>query len=212
MKFYDYFRSSAAYRVRIVMNLKGVEAERIFVNLFKGEQRAESFREISPSGLVPVLEHDGNLIFQSLAIIDYLDALYPEPPMVPSDAAGRARVLGIALAICADIHPLTNLRVLNRVEHEVGGGKAGRAAWIAHWVHDGLAALEARLSTEKQTGTFCHGDAPGIADACLVPQIFFARRFDLDLTAYPTLVRIDAACNELPAFADAHPMKQPDAA
>ncbi len=212
MKFYDYFRSSAAYRVRITMNLKGVEAERVFINLSKGEQRAASFLDVSPSGLVPVLEHDGHRIHQSLAIIDYLDALHPEPRMVPRDAAGRARVLGLALAMSTDIHPLTNLRVLNYVEHDVGGGKAARAAWIAHWVHEGLGALEAVLTHDAETGTFCHGEAPGIADACLVPQLFFARRFDLDLTAYPTLVRIDAACNELPAFADAHPMKQPDAA
>ncbi|MDF1721574.1 MAG: maleylacetoacetate isomerase [Minwuia sp.] len=211
MKFYDYFRSSAAYRVRIVMNLKGVEAERVFVNLFKGEQREAAFQSVSPTGLVPVLEHDGHRIHQSLAIIDYLDALHPDPPMVPSDAAGRARVLGLALAMSADIHPLANLRVLNHVEHELGAGKDGRAAWIAHWTHLGLKGLEARLANEAETGSFCHGDAPGIADACLVPQLFFARRFDLDLDAYPTLVRIDRTCNALAAFAEAHPMQQPDA-
>jgi len=131
--------------------------------------------------------------------------------MVPSDAAGRARVLGLALAMSADIHPLSNLRVLNHVEHELGAGKDGRAAWIAPWTHLGLAGLEAQLSGDAETGTFCHGEAPGIADACLVPQLFFARRFDLDLAAYPTLVRIDRTCNELPAFAAAHPMQQPDA-
>lgn len=212
MKLYDYFRSSAAYRVRIVMNLKGVMAEHVYVNLFKGEQRGADFKAVSPIGLVPVLEHDGHRIHQSLAIIDYLDALHPEPPMVPSDAAGRARVLGLALAMSADIHPLANLRVLNHVEHDLGAGKEGRAAWISHWTHVGLTGLEAQLSQDAETGTFCHGETPGIADACLVPQLFFARRFDLDLGAYPTLLRIDQACNGLPAFAAAHPMQQPDAA
>ncbi len=211
MKFYDYFRSSAAYRVRIVMNLKGVKAEHVHVNLFRGEQKDAAFQAVSPVGLVPVLEHDGHRIHQSLAIIDYLDALHPRPRMVPSDPAGRARVLGLALAMAADIHPLANLRVLNFVENDLAAGKQGRAAWIAHWTHLGLAGLEAQLSRDTATGSFCHGDKPGIADACLVPQLFFARRFDLDLDAYPTLVRIDRACNEMPAFAAAHPMQQPDA-
>ena len=193
------------------MNLKGIETERVYVNLFKGEQRAEAFRAVSPFGLVPVLEHEGQRIFQSLAMIEYLEALYPDPSVIPSDPAGRARVKGLALAIAADIHPLGNLRVLNFVENEIGGGKDGRAAWIAHWTHEGLRGLEAVLSQESATGTFCHGETPGLADACLVPQLFFARRFDLDLGPYPTLVRIDAACNGLAAFVDAQPMRQPDA-
>lgn len=211
MKLYDYFRSSAAYRVRIVMNLKGVVAEHVYVNLFKGEQNSDAFQTVSPTGLVPVLEHDGHRIHQSLAIIDYLDALHPDPRMVPSDPPGRARVLDLALAMSADIHPLGNLRILNFVEHDLGAGKDGRAAWIAHWTHVGLKGLEAQLSQDAETGTFCHGEQPGLADACLVPQLFFARRFELDLSAYPTLVRIDQTCNELPAFAAAHPMQQPDA-
>jgi maleylacetoacetate isomerase len=209
---YDYFRSSAAYRVRIAMNLKGVQAERSYVNLFRGEQANPEFRSVSPAGLVPVLEHDGQRIYQSLAIIDYLDDLHPEPPVLPADPAGRARVQGLALAIAADIHPLNNLRVLNFVENDLGAGKEGRMKWLAHWCHVGLEGLEARLSAEPATGRFCHGDQPSLADICLAPQVFFARRFDLDLSAYPTVLRIDAACQEIPAFADAAPGNQPDAA
>lgn len=212
LKLYDYFRSSAAYRVRIVMNLKGVEAERVYVNLAKGDQHDPAFRALSPVGLVPVLEHDGRRIHQSAAIIGYLDALHREPPIHPADPYGRARVEGIALSMLADMHPLTNLRVLNFVEHGIGAGKEGRTKWIAHWVHVGLEALETRLAAEPETGSFCHGDSPTLADACLVPQLFFARRFDLDLGPYPTLIRIDEACNALPAFAAAHPTRQPDAA
>lgn len=208
---HDFYRSSAAYRVRIVMNLKGVEAERTFVNLTKGDQHDAGFTEFSPSGLMPVFQHDGNTIYQSLAIIDYLDAKWPEPPMVPSDAAGRARVLGLALAVAADTHPLTNVRVLNFVENEMGAGKEGRAQWIDHWCRKCFSGLEERLSRESETGTFMHGDNPTIADTCLIPQMFFARRFDMDLSAYPTLLRIEKACQALPAFADAHPSKQPDA-
>ncbi|WP_417513400.1 maleylacetoacetate isomerase [Minwuia sp.] len=211
MHLIDFYRSSAAYRVRIVLNLKGIEVTRSFVNLTKGEQRDPAFRELSPSGLMPVL-HDGDTtLYQSLAIIDYLDARHPEPPMVPSDAAGRARVLGLALAVAADTHPLTNVRVLNFVENEMGAGKDGRARWIEHWCRACFDGLEQRLSREPETGRFMHGDSPGIADSCLIPQMFFARRFDLDLSAYPTLLRIEAACNEMKAFADAHPSKQPDA-
>lgn len=208
---YDYFRSSAAYRTRIALNLKGLEAERTYVNLSKGEQNAPDFKAASPSGLVPVLEHDGHRLYQSLAIIGYLDDIHPEPPLTPADPAGRARVQGLALAIAADMHPLGNLRVLNFVEHELGAGKEGRLKWLTHWCHVGFEGLEARLSSESETGQFCHGDSPTIADICLVPQVFYARRFDLDLSAYPTVLRIDEACQALPAFADAAPGNQPDA-
>lgn len=208
---HDFYRSSAAYRVRIVMNLKGVEAERTYVNLTKGEQHDPEFRKFSPSGLMPVFQHDGNTFYQSLAIIDYLDAKWRQPRIVPSDPVGRARVLGLALAVAADTHPLTNVRVLNFVEKEMGAGKDGRARWIAHWCRMCFAGLEERLSREPETGTFMHGESPSLADVCLVPQLFFARRFDLDLSDYPTVLRIDAACQALPAFADAHPARQPDA-
>lgn len=208
---HDFYRSSAAYRVRIVMNLKGLEAERTFVNLTKGEQNGPDFRSFSPSGLMPVLQHDGNTVYQSLAIIDYLDAKWPEPRAVPRDPVARARVLGLALAIAADTHPLTNVRVLNFVEKEMGAGKEGRAQWIEHWCRKCFSGLEERLNREPETGAFMHGDSPTLADVCLIPQMFFARRFDMDLSDYPTLLRIEAACNDIAAFADAHPSKQPDA-
>lgn len=211
MHLHDFYRSSAAYRVRIVMNMKGLEAERTFVNLTKGEQHEAGFVDFSPSGLMPVLQHDGNTVYQSLAIIDYLDAKWPEPRAVPRDPVARARVLGLALAIAADTHPLTNVRVLNFVEKEMGAGKEGRAQWIEHWCRKCFAGLEERLNRESETGTFMHGDSPTLADVCLIPQMFFARRFDMDLSDYPTLLGIEAACNALPAFADAHPSKQPDA-
>lgn len=208
---HDFYRSSAAYRVRIVVNLKGVEAERTYVNLTKGEQRDPEFLKFSPSGLMPVFQHDGNTFYQSLAIIDYLDAKWREPRMVPADAAGRARVLGLSLAIAADTHPLTNVRVLNYVEKEMGAGKEGRAQWIEHWCRMCFSGLEERLSREAETGQFMHGDRPSLADVCLIPQLFFARRFDLDLSDYPTVLRIEETCQALPAFADAHPANQPDA-
>lgn len=211
MHLHDFYRSSAAYRVRIVMNMKGLEAERTFVNLTKGEQHDAGFVDFSPSGLMPVLQHDGNTVYQSLAIIDYLDAKWPEPRAVPRDPVARARVLGLALAIAADTHPLTNVRVLNFVEKEMGAGKEGRAQWIEHWCRKCFAGLEERLNREAETGTFMHGDSPTLADVCLIPQMFFARRFDMDLSDYPTLLGIEAACNALPAFAEAHPSKQPDA-
>ncbi|WP_416896716.1 MAG: maleylacetoacetate isomerase [Minwuia sp.] len=209
---HDFYRSSAAYRVRIALNLKGLEAERTYVNLTAGEQHAEGFQELSPSGLMPVLQDGDVRVYQSLAIIDYLDAKYPEPSTLPADPAARARVLGLALAVAADTHPLTNVRVLNFVEKEMGAGKDGRAQWIEHWCRKCFAGLETRLVRESETGVFMHGDSPTLADICLIPQMFFARRFDLDLSDYPTLLRIEAACNELPAFAAAHPSQQPDAA
>lgn len=208
---HDFYRSSAAYRVRIVMNLKGIEAGRSFVNLTKGEQKTPEFQTLSPSGLMPVLQDDETTVYQSLAIIDYLEAKWPEPAIMPADLAGRARVQGLALAVAADTHPLTNVRVLNFVEKEMGAGKDGRAQWIEHWCRMCFTGLEERLNREPETGTFMHGNSPTLADICLVPQLFFARRFDLDLSDFPTLLRIDAACDAIAAFADAHPAKQPDA-
>ncbi len=211
-RLYDFYRSSAAYRVRIAMNLKGIKAERTYINLTKGEQQDLVEKQNAEQGLMPVLEEeDGTRIYQSLAIIDYLENQYPDPALIPADAPGRARVQGLAYAIAIDTHPLTNVRVLNFVEKEMGAGKEGRAEWISHWCHKAFEGLETRLSVEPETGRFCHGDSPTLADLCLIPQIFFARRFDLDLSAYPTLVRIDAACAELVAFRDAAPENQPDA-
>jgi len=213
VKLYTYFRSSAAYRVRIALNLKGIVAESVFVHLTRngGEQHAPDFRSINPQQLVPALIDGNHTITQSLAIIEYLDETHPEPPLLPPDAAGRARARSLAQALACDIHPINNLRVLRYLTRELRVDEAAKNAWYRHWVELGLAALETRLVNERETGRFCHGDLPTLADCCLVPQLFNARRFDVDMTPYPTLVRVDAACNALPAFADAAPGRQPDA-
>ncbi len=212
MKLYDYFRSSAAYRVRIALNLKGIDAEHAYVHLRNGVQHGAAYRECNPHGLVPALAlDDGHVLTQSLAIMEYLDETHPQPPLLPADAAGRARVRGIALAIVADIHPIDNLRVLQYLKSALHADDATRDAWFAHWIAVGLAALEVQLAREPQTGRFCHGDAPTLADCCLVPQLANARRSTLDLTAFPTLARIEAACVGLAAFADAAPARQADA-
>ena len=212
MKLYDYFRSSAAYRLRIALNLKGVSPERAFVHLRRGAQRADDYLEMNPQGLVPALVTDaGDVLTQSLAIIEWLEETYPKPALLPADAAGRARVRSLALAIACDIHPLNNLRVLNYLTGTLGATDAQRDGWCRYWCDVGLEAMEARLSRESATGAFCHGAAPTIADVCLVPQLANARRVDLDLAPYPTLLRIESACAALPAFAAAAPARQPDA-
>ena len=212
MKLYDYFRSSAAYRVRIALNVKGLAPERVFVHLRKGAQRAGDYLALNPQGLVPALVTDGgDVLTQSLAILEWLDETYPQPPLLPADAAGRARARAIALAVACDIHPLDNLRVLNYLTGTLGVTDAQKNGWYSYWIDVGLEALETRLAREGATGRFCHGDAPTIADVCLVPQLANARRVAFDLTPYPTLLRIEAACNALPAFAAAAPAKQPDA-
>ena len=211
MKLYNYFRSSAAYRVRIALNLKGLKAENVFIHLQKNEQSADEYLRVNAQGLVPALVDGDHTITQSLAIIEYLDETHPSPPLMPRTAAERARVRSIALAIACDIHPIDNLRVLRYLVNDLGLSEDQKNAWYAHWIVVGLSALETMLSADERTGTFCHGDTPTLADICLVPQLANARRGNVDLAPYPTLLRIDAACNALPAFADAHPMKQPDA-
>jgi maleylacetoacetate isomerase len=211
VKLYDYFRSSAAYRVRIALNLKGLAAERVFVRLRHGAQRDEDYLALNPQGLVPTLVTDGgDVLTQSLAIVEWLDETFPQPPLLPSDADGRARVRSLAQAIACDIHPLDNLRVLNYLTGTLGVSEAQRVGWYKYWIDVGLEALEARLAREQETGRFCHGDAPTVADICLVPQLANARRVAFDFAPYPTLMRIESACNALPAFADAAPGKQPD--
>ena len=212
MKLFDYFRSSAAYRVRIALNLKNVAPERASVHLRRGAQRANDYLAMNPQGLVPALVTDGGgVLTQSLAIIEWLEESYPKPALLPGDAAGRARVRSLALAIDCDIHPLNNLRVLNYLTGTLGVTDEQRDGWARYWCDVGLEALETRLAREPATGAFCHGGAPTIADICLVPQLSNARRVDLDLAPYPTLLRIESACVALPAFANAAPAMQPDA-
>jgi maleylacetoacetate isomerase len=200
---HDYFRSSAAYRVRIALNLKGIDYDRRPVNLAEGAQQAPAYRELNPQGLVPMLEIDDLRLTQSLSIAVYLDQKYPEPMLMPRDPADGAFVRAMALAVACDIHPLNNLRVLKYLKGELGQNQAAIDRWYAHWVSEGLTALEAMAA--PRAGTFLFGDAPTLADVCLVPQLYNARRFSVPLDPYPTLRRADAAAGALPTFAAAHP-------
>ncbi|MBB3220522.1 maleylacetoacetate isomerase [Pseudoduganella umbonata] len=213
MKLYTYFRSSAAYRVRIALNLKGIDAELVPVHLLKdgGEQFGPAYDALNPQHLVPLLEHDGMALGQSLAIIEYLDETHPQQPLLPPDARGRARVRALSQAIACDIHPIDNLRVLKYLSDKLDVSLDQKGAWYRHWVALGLEALERQVSRDRETGSFCHGDTPTMADCCLVPQLYNARRFDCDLAPYPTLTAIASRCEALPAFDAASPDKQPDA-
>ncbi|MBX9883218.1 MAG: maleylacetoacetate isomerase [Sphingomonas sp.] len=198
---YDYWRSSASYRVRIALALKGVAYERVAVNLLAAEQLAPENRARNPQGQVPTLLVDGAPLIQSLAIIDWLDTVFPEPRLIPAEPLPRARALARALIIAADTHPIDNMRVLKRLESQFGADQAAKDEWYRHWMRLGLDALEAMAGEGRYLG----GDAPGLADVVLVPQLYNARRFALDLAPYPRLVAIDAALAELPAFEAAHP-------
>jgi maleylpyruvate isomerase len=213
MKLYTYFRSSAAYRVRIALNLKGIAYDAVPVHLLRngGEQLGEAYRAVNPAALLPALEDDGNVIGQSLAIIEYLEETHPQTPLLPQDPAGRARVRALALSIAADAHPLGNLRVLKYLTGQIGVAEEVKLGWQQHWLRSGLQTLEDLLANDPRTGRFCHGDTPSLAECCLVPQVFNAQRFNVDTSAYPTVMRIHAACSELPAFQQAHPSQQPDA-
>lgn len=213
MKLYTYFRSSAAYRVRIALNLKGIAYEAVPVHLLRGggEQLQAAYRAINPAALVPALDDDGALLTQSLAMIEYLDETQAGMPLLPADAAGRARVRALALTVAADTHPLGNLRVLKYITGPLGQGEDVKLAWQQHWLRTGMASLEALLAAHADTGRYCHGDQPTMADCCLVPQVFSAQRFGVDVAAYPTIARIHEACAQLPAFQRAHPAQQPDA-
>lgn len=213
MQLYGYFRSSAAYRVRIALALKGLRPQLVFVHLTRGggEQKSPDYRKINPQALVPTLiTDDGHVLGQSLAIIEYLDETHPKPPLLPVDPIGRARVRALALAVACEIHPLNNTRVLNHLTGTLGLSEAQKLAWYRHWIAVGLEGLEGLVAGHAATGRFCHGDAPTLADLCLVPQLANARRFDCDLAPYPTLVRIDAECAKLEAFQTAAPANQPD--
>lgn len=211
---YTYYRSSAAYRVRIALNLKGMPYTAVPVHLVKdgGQHRSAAYRARNPQALVPAFElEDGTVLTQSLAIMEYLDEVQPESALLPADAIGRARVRALAQAIACDLHPVNNLRVLQYLSQQLGISAEQKDAWYRHWVATGLQGLEALLADHPSTGRFCHGDTPTLADCCLVPQLYNARRFQCPLDAYPTIQRIAAACETLPAFQQAAPEVQPDA-
>ena len=212
LSLYNYFRSSAAYRVRIALNLKGLSYHYVPVHLTRdgGKQFQEPYRSMNPQQLVPLLDDAGFQVGQSLAIIEYLDEQYPSVRLLPESVPARARVRQIALALACDIHPLQNLRVLTYLKEELGLPEEKRQAWVQHWIRLGLEALETDLSRSAFTGKFCVGDSPTLADCVLVPQMFSAARFGVDVSPFETLRSIQAACDALPAFAAAHPAKQID--
>ena len=206
MILYGHALSSASYRVRIALNLKGLRVTPMLLDLRGGEQRLEAFLQINSQGFVPALAlDDGAVLTQSVAIIEYLDEMHPDPPLLPQAPLPRARVRALAQAITCDIHPLNNLRVLKYLEHDLQQDKTARDTWYRHWVQLGFHALERWLVRDAATGQFCHGDSPTLADVCLVPQVANARRYAVDLSPYPCIVRIDAACRELPEFRAAAP-------
>ena len=208
---YSYWRSSAAYRVRIALNLKGLDYETVSVSLVDGRHRSDEFRARNPQGFVPFYD-DGNVATgQSLAIMEYLEEAHPAPPLLPADTADRAFVRAFANLVCCDIHPLNNLRVLRHLEAEFGAGDDAKRAWYRHWIGEGFDAAETLAVRHANRGVYTLGDLPTIADACLVPQVYNARRFDLDMDRWPRLAAIDAACRELEAFRRAAPEAQPDA-
>lgn len=211
---HNYFRSSTSVRVRIALNLKNLPYEYAAYALLPDEHKSEAYLALNPQGLVPALEIKGEnpaVITQSMAIIEYLDEAYPEPALMPTIPIGRARVRSLAQIIGCDIHPLNNLRVLRHIEENFGADAEAKTAWFRKWARDGFTALETRLSTEPETGVFCHGDKPGLADICLYAQVLNNERFDVGTENYPTIMCIFRACDALPAFQDAKPMNQPDA-
>ncbi len=211
MKLYGYYRSSTSYRTRIVLNIKGIDYDYVPVALDRGEQQGEAFRELNPMGAVPALASDDGLFVQSPAIIEYLEERYPEPRLLPGDPAGRARVREIAALIACDIHPVNNLRVMRYIGENYGQDRAGIGAWYAHWIHAGFGPLERLLAARSAEGRYCIGDEVTLADAYLVPQVYNARRFGVALDDYPVIASVDAHLKALPAFAAAHPDRQPDA-
>ena len=212
MKLIGYFRSSAAFRVRIGLNLKGITVEHASRHLRKGEQAAPDYVALNPQKLVPTLVLDsGEVLTQSLAILEYLEETHPEPPLLPKDPVGRARVRALALITTADIHPIQNLRVMAFLRDKFGQTEESTFAWSRHWIETGFAAYEASVAGDRHTGAFSHGDRPSLADLCLVPQVFNAQRFKVDMSRYPTVQRIYTTCMRLPAFDAAQPAKQPDA-
>jgi maleylacetoacetate isomerase len=210
---YSYWRSSAAFRVRIALNLKGLHYETRAIHLLRegGEQHTPAYAALNPQELLPTLLDGERVLTQSMAILEYLDETRPQPPLLPGDAAGRARVRALAQVVGCDIHPIGNLRVLQWIDSQFNADDEQKSVWMRHWVSSGLHALETMLASSKDTGRYCHGDTPGLADACLVPQVYNARRWKVPLGDYPTILRIDATCATLDAFHHAMPEQQPDA-
>jgi maleylpyruvate isomerase len=211
MRLYSYYRSSAAWRVRIALNLKNLAYETVPVHLLKNEQQAPDYASRNAQKLIPTLALDDQTLGQSLAIIEYLEETHPHPPLLPKDPLARARLRQIACTIACDIHPINNLRVLRYLKDQWQIDEAARAEWQRHWMSEGLAAIETLLAQSPLTGAFCYGERPGLADLCLIPQLYNARRNELDLAPYQTILRIEEACSKHPAFAAAHPKNQPDA-
>ncbi|MCW8944842.1 MAG: maleylacetoacetate isomerase [Sedimenticola sp.] len=211
MKLFDYFRSSAAYRVRIVLNLKGIAYKHAGINLLKGEDGDRDYHAINPQGLVPSLQDGSHTLIQSLAICEYLDETHPIPTLLPGTALERARIRALAQMVACDIHPVNNLRILKYLTIELGVTEEQKLTWYRHWIDEGFTALEALLSSSAETGQYCHGDSITLADVCLIPQVYNARRFKLDLTPFPTIKRIEQQCLKQNAFEQAIPENQPDA-
>jgi len=208
---YGYWRSSSSYRVRIALNLKGIDFQQVPVHLVRngGEQHQKAYKKINPLGLVPALVHDGQVVVQSLAICEYLEQAFPTPPLLPADKQGRARVRSIAQSISSEIQPMNNLAVMQYLKNEMGQTEQAVRKWYVYWVDRGFSAIESWLGS-KDTGRFCHGDAPGLADCFLVPQVYNAERFNCDLEPYPRIMRITSLCRQLPGFRAATPENQPD--
>ncbi len=212
MKLFSFWRSLATFRVRIALNLKGLSPEVVDVDLLKGQQRNPEFRAVNPQMVIPALvEDDGRILFQSLAILEYLDETHPQPPLLPKDPFDRARVRGLALIVACDAHPLVVPRIRNYLEHELKLDEPTRLKWIRNWSNEALTALETHLSRDKQTGRYCHGDQVTMADICLVTHAVGAKLFEVDLKPYPTVSRIVDECLKIDAFSRAHPLKQPGA-
>jgi len=209
---HNYFRSTTSLRVRVALNLKGLDYEYVSYALLKKDHKSAAYLKLNPQGLVPALEiKDEAVLTQSMAILEYLDEVHPEPPLLPKDALGRARVRALAQIIAVDVHPINNLRVLKYLENEFGADANAKKAWFHEWAHQGMSALETRLENEPETGKFCHGDSPTMADICLYAQMFNNERFDMDMSAYPIIMNIYKHCAQMIPFAEASPLNQPDA-
>jgi maleylacetoacetate isomerase len=212
MKLYGFWRSLATYRVRVALALKKVEAEQVSINLLQGKQHTDEYRAINPQSVVPALViDDGPPLFQSMAILEYLEETHPQPPLLPKDPRGRARVRGLAQIVVSDGHPLVVPRIRGYLEKEMRQDEPARNKWLAHWTLKALEALESHLAKERETGRFCHGDAPTLADICLASQVLGARFFNVDTAGVPAVVRIFEECMKIDAFDRAQPLKQPDA-